>query len=174
VRRLYIAAAFVFIVGACTTGFNPCDQQSDVTGHWTFTLEPVDGGLPDANPIPTPDTISADLQQQPSSNLFGFGAPVWGTLKSTDPGFFATLEIPRLMMNNGSKTGAVLGCRLRINVPIEMPVNDDNVPPGPLRLSLVGRISAPHMMVGDPSSRVIRVADTSSTPEEFTWTGTQP
>ena len=140
----------LFLLAGCPgTSFTTCAAEPDLTGHWTLSLAPIDG-----NSIPRKDTIEADLMQmkRPNSNL---GALIWGTLTSTDKGFFDTLAIPQLVMNNGSKTGGVVGCAVKINVPVTTMVTDDDADNGPLRLSLSGTIVASGMMNGDPST-VIR------------------
>lgn len=144
--------------------FTSCQYQADLTGHWLLSLTPTsgDGG------IPAPDTIDAQLQQVGRS---GLGAFVWGTLTSSDKGAFDTVSIPQLMHNNGDKTGGVLGCRLQINVPIDMPVTDDDQDDdGPLRLSLAGNITGMGMLTGIAGA-MIRV-DTGSE-GAFTWSGVQ-
>ena len=82
------------------------------------------------------------------------------------------LEIPQLVNNNGSKTGALVGCELKINIPVTNVVTDDNVENGPLRLSLTGTIVRRGMMTGDAST-VIRVDNPAMMPETFTWSGIQ-
>ena len=107
--------------------------------------------------------------KRPNSTL---GALIWGTLTSTDKGFFDTLQIPQLVMNNGGKTGGVVGCAVKINVPVTTTVTDDDADNGPLRISLSGSIVANGMMEGDPST-VIRVDNMAMTQETFTWSGVQ-
>ena len=94
-------------------------------------------------------------------------------LTSADKGAFDTITIPQLTHNDGGKTGGVLGCELRINVPIDMPVTDDNQDDdGPLRLSLSGSIVGQGMLAGD-SATMIRVDDSTMSQGSFTWTGAQ-
>jgi hypothetical protein len=100
----------------------------------------------------------------------GIGNLVWGTLTAADPGLFGTIAIPELVKNNGSKTGGVLGCSLKINVPVATTVSDDDADDGPLRLSLSGSISSRGMMTGDVST-VIRVDDSQMRVRSFIWTG---
>jgi hypothetical protein len=107
--------------------------------------------------------------KRPNSNL---GALIWGTLTSTDKGFFDTLAIPELVMNNGSKTGGVVGCAVKINVPVTTMVTDDDADNGPLRISLSGAIVGSGMMNGDPST-LIRVDNQAMTGETFTWSAVQ-
>ncbi len=166
-RALVLAAFLLPLTGCPGTSLTTCASEPDITGHWTLTLTPA-GDVT----IPRNDTIEADLQQmkRPNSTL---GALIWGTLVSADKGFFDALAIPQLVMNNGSKTGAVVGCALKINVPATAMVTDDNTDPGPLRLSLSGSIVAKGMLAGDPSSALIRVEDASMTVETFTWSGVQ-
>ena len=79
------------------------------------------------------------------------------------------------MHNNGSKTGSELGCTLQINVPVAMPVSDDNSNQGPLRIALGGKVDAPHHMTGIPgASAVVLVEEPGGTPRSFAWTATQP
>ena len=127
----------LLLAGCPGTSFTTCAAEPDLTGHWTLTLD-----RSDASGIPRPDTIEAYLAQmrRPNSTL---GALIWGTLVSTDRGFFDTLQIPQLVMNNGGKTGGVVGCAVRINVPVTTMVTDDNADNGPLRLSLAGTIVGP-------------------------------
>jgi len=166
VRGLLLASVLC-LTGCPGSSLTTCGFEPDISGHWTFTLNPVTGG----GGIPRPDTIEAELRQvkRPNSTL---GALIWGTLVSTDKGFFDTLQIPELVSNNGSKTGAVVGCDVKINVPVAAQVPDDNTDPGPLRIDLTGAIVAKGMMTGDPSS-LIRAEDTTMTPETFTWSGVQ-
>jgi hypothetical protein len=82
------------------------------------------------------------------------------------------LQIPRLIANNGSKTGGLVGCNVRINVPVTTMLTDDDADNGPLRISLAGTIVAKGMMSGDPST-VIRVDNMAMTQETFTWSGVQ-
>ena len=156
--------------GGCGNNpFTACSLDPDLTGHWIFTLTPIaDGGAS----MDAGDVIDAQLQQVKRSS--GLGALIWGTLTSADKGAFDTITIPQLMHNDGGKTGGVLGCELRINVPIDMPVtDDDNDDDGPLRISLSGTISGQGMLAGDLST-MIRVDDPTMTQGSFTWTGAQP
>jgi len=107
--------------------------------------------------------------KRPNSNL---GALIWGTLTSTDKGFFDTLAIPQLVMNNGGKTGGVVGCAVKINVPVTTMVTDDDADNGPLRISLSGAITGARTMTGDPST-LIRVDNQAMTEETFTWSAVQ-
>ena len=166
-RPVVLLLPLLFLLAGCPgTSFTTCDAEPDLTGHWTLSLEPID-----AASIPRKDTLEADLVQmkRPNSNL---GALIWGTLTSTDKGFFDVLQIPQLVMNNGSKTGGVVGCSVKINIPVASDVTDDDVDNGPLRLSLTGAIVAHGMMTGDPST-VIRVDNKAMTQETFTWSGVQ-
>jgi len=68
----------------------------------------------------------------------------------------------------------VLGCDLQINIPIAVPVSDDDQDQGPLRLALGGRVTAPRTLLGDPmQSTLILVEDPAARVRRFTWTGTQ-
>jgi hypothetical protein len=166
VRPVLLASLLFTLAGCPGSSLTTCGFEPDTSGHWTFTLNQIGAGG-----IPRPNTIEADLQQmkRPNSTL---GALIWGTLVSTDKGFFDTLQIPQLVMNNGSKTGAVVGCALKINVPIAMTVTDDDMDQGPLRISLTGSIVGQGAITGDPST-VIRVEDNTMTQETFTWSGVQ-
>ncbi len=166
--RPVLLASLLFTLAGCPgSSLTTCGYEPDISGHWTFTLSQVGG----TSSIPRNATIEADLVQmkRPNSTL---GALIWGTLVSTDKGFFDTLQIPQLVMNNGSKTGAVVGCALKINVPIAMTVTDDDMDQGPLRLSLTGSIVGKGAITGEPST-VTRVEDTTMTEETFTWSGVQ-
>jgi hypothetical protein len=160
-----LAATVLLVGGGCGNNpFTACSEEPDLTGHWVISTTPSDGGVGG-------DTIDAQLLQVKRAS--GLGALVWGTLVSSDKGAFDTLEIPQLMHNDGSKTGGVLGCELRINVPVDTPVTDDDQDDdGPLRLSLSGSISAQGMLAGDLST-MIRVDDPTMTQGSFTWTGAQ-
>jgi hypothetical protein len=167
-RRALLLAALLLLPGCPGSSLTTCGAEPDLTGHWTMTLMPMSGV---AATIPRSDTIEADLTQmkRPNSTL---GALIWGTLVSSDQGFFDTLMIPRLIMNNGGKTGGSVGCSLKINVPVTSMVTDDDADNGPLRLSLSGSITAHGMITGD-SSTVIRVDNPAMLPETFTWSGVQ-
>jgi hypothetical protein len=160
----------------CDTPLGSCSKRADLTGHWTITIDPFDG---DAgvmgDVIPRSATLDADLMQVQSNNVFGIGASVWGTITSRDKGFFDSITIPQLKKNNGNKTGAELGCTVKINVPIATPVRDDNTEQGPLRIALAGQIIHFGQMQGDlRSSTVILAEDPTMTPRRFAWTATQP
>jgi hypothetical protein len=165
VLRLLLVPLLLAFSGCPGSSLTTCDAEPDISGHWTLTLDAIGAGG-----IPRTDTIEADLAQmkRPNSNI---GALIWGTLTSTDKGFFDALQIPQLVMNNGSKTGGVVGCTVRINVPVTSMVTDDDVDNGPLRISLAGSV-ADHKMTGDPST-VIRVDNMAMTQETFTWSGVQ-
>jgi len=165
-RALALAPLLFVLTGCPGSSLTTCGVEPDITGHWTFSLDPIGAGG-----IPHGDTIEADLVQmkRPSSTI---GALIWGTLTSTDKGFFDAVQIPQLIMNNGGKTGGVVGCTVRINVPVTTNVTDDDVDNGPLRISLAGAIVGNGMMTGDPST-VIRVDNMAMTQETFTWSGVQ-
>ena len=165
--RVALLVPLLFALSGCPgSSLTTCGAEPDITGHWTITLQPIGAGG-----IPRADTIEADLQQmpRPGSTL---GALIWGTLTSTDKGFFDELQIPQLVMNNGSKTGGIVGCAVKINVPVTTMVTDDDADNGPLRLSLSGTIAANKMMSGDPST-VVRVDNAAMNQETFTWSGVQ-
>lgn len=166
IRPLLLAPLALLVAGCPGTSFTNCAAEPDITGHWTLSLQPID-----ASSIPRKDTIEADLTQmkRPSSTL---GALIWGTLTSTDKGFFDTLQIPQLVMNNGGKTGGVVGCAVKINVPVTTMVTDDNADNGPLRISLAGVIAGAGVINGDPST-LIRVDNQAMTEETFTWSAVQ-
>lgn len=167
-RRAFLLAALLTLPGCPGSSLTTCGAEPDITGHWTLTLTPLASG---GATIPRGDTVEADLQQmkRPNSTL---GALIWGTLLSSDSGFFDTLMIPRLVMNNGGKTGGIVGCSLKINVPVTSMVTDDDADNGPLRLSLAGTVTARGMMTGD-SSTVIRVDNPAMLPETFSWSAVQ-
>jgi hypothetical protein len=177
-RRRAIGLSLLILAAGCGNGpLGSCDKQQDLTGAWTLSLTPVDGDAGvSGQVIPRRDTVVADLMQIKSAGLLGIGAAIWGRLTSSDKGFFDTLQIPQLTKNNGSKTGAALSCTVKINIPAVTPVSDDDVDQGPLRLALVGQVSARGMMLGDPArSTVILVEDgEGGVPRHFAWTGAQP
>jgi hypothetical protein len=164
-----VAALFAIVAFCAGCPDTSCSYEPDVTGSWTFTLEPTDGGAPT---LPAVMTIDAQLKQVKSDNALGLGAQLWGTLTASDKGAFDMLTIPPLMHNNGSKTGAIFGCELKINVPIAMPVSDDNVDQGPLRVALTGDVSARGMIAGRVST-LIRKDDEKKRQRSFVWTGAQ-
>jgi hypothetical protein len=145
-----------------------------VSGSWTLSLTPLDGDAGVSTSLPRPDTILAQLTQVRPPGI-ALGRLLYGTLTSTDKGFFDTVSIPMLTMNDGSKTGSMLGCSLSINVPIATPVSDDNRDQGPLRIALAGRIAARGQLVGDSQrSSLVAVDDQTQTARHFAWSGTQP
>ena len=160
--------------GCGSGGVGACEAQDDVSGAWTLSLTSLDADGGVASSLPRPDTIFAQLSQVRPPGI-ALGRLLYGTLTSTDKGFFDTVGIPMLTMNDGSKTGSMLGCSLSINVPIASPVSDDNQPQGPLRISLAGRVSARGQMAGDSQrSSLILVEDQTQTVRHFAWSGTQP
>jgi hypothetical protein len=166
------------LVGGCegSAPLGTCDKQADLTGRWTIQAAPFDGDAGVMGDVmPRSFTIEADLKQVKSTSAFNVGHGVWGTLTANDKGVFGELKIPELLKNDGSKTGAALSCTIKINIPIEMPVTDDNLDQGPLRLSLTGKIVEKGMMLGDLNkSLVIMVEDQMMMPRHFAWTATQP
>jgi hypothetical protein len=166
VLRLLLLPLLLLFSGCPGSSLTTCGAEPDITGHWTLSLDAIGAGG-----IPRPDKIEAELVQmkRPNSTI---GALIWGTLTSTDKGFFDALAIPQLIMNNGGKTGGVVGCTVRINVPVTTVVTDDDADNGPLRISLAGAITGNGVMAGDPST-VIRVDNTAMTQETFTWSGVQ-
>jgi hypothetical protein len=155
---------------ACTPS---CSDEPDVTGSWSLSLspEPPDAGVPAT--IPSNVSVSADLVQGPSTNFLGISHYVYGTLTASDASYFGTLTIPQLMNNHGSKTGAILGCKIAINVPIATPVTDDDVDQGPLRIALLGSIDAPGHLTGNDGSQLIMSDDPKNTERSFSWAGTK-
>jgi hypothetical protein len=166
VRALLLAPLLFLLTGCPGSSLTGCGAEPDLSGHWTFTLDPIGAGG-----IPRGDIIEADLAQmkRPNSTI---GALIWGTLTSTDKGFFDVLTIPQLIMNNGGKTGGVVGCTVRINVPVTNTVTDDDADNGPLRISLAGAITSSGVMTGDPST-VLRRDNMAMAEETFTWSGAQ-
>ncbi len=163
-----LLAAILCCAGCPGSSLTTCAAEPDITGHWSFTLDPA---VETGTPIPRADTVEADLFQMPRPNST-IGALIWGTLTSSDKGFFDAIAIPQLVMNNGSKTGGVVGCAVKINVPVASMVTDDDADNGPLRISMSGTIVARGMMKGDPST-VIRVENQAMTGESFTWSAVQ-
>jgi hypothetical protein len=147
-----------------------CGDEPDVSGGWTLQLSPsaLDAGTAT---IPSELTLDAELAQAGKTDFLGLGHYVYGTLSSTDPTYFGDLTIPRLTMNDGSKTGAILGCTLRINIPVAAPVSDDNVDQGPLRLALAGQVTMKGVLTGVDSSTLIMSSDANATVRSFTWHG---
>ena len=65
------------------------------------------------------DVVTADLMQMNAGNVLDIGRRLWGTLTSQDAAFFdKPLAIPQLVNDGGLKSGAALGCMLRINIPL--------------------------------------------------------
>lgn len=158
---------------ACRDGLGACEEMRDVSGPWQITAVPSAVVAMGKSTIPRTTTMTATLEQQPSNNVFGLGALVYGTVASDDKGFFDSLAIPRLTMNDGSKTGAALGCRVTLNVPIESSVTDDNVKQGPMRISLAGRVTAFGGMLSVPElSTVVMTDDPLAVERTFEWTAT--
>jgi hypothetical protein len=153
------------VAGCSAVGIGACDKQPDVTGDWMLSFT-----TSTAPTITAPTTVAAHFEQQPQTG-FGLGRLVYGTLTAMDKSLFDQLTIPPLLHNDGSKTGVVLGCSMKVNVPIATPVSDDNLDQGPLRLALAGKIDAPGHMVDDGRSSVIAVDDTAMTMRSFAWTG---
>jgi hypothetical protein len=168
-----LAALFAIVAFCAGCPDTTCGYEPDITGAWTFTLTPTDGGGDGGAPtLPHAMSIDAQLKQVKSDNALGLGAQLWGTLVSSDKGAFDMLTIPPLMHNNGSKTGAIFGCELKINVPIATPVSDDNVDQGPLRVALTGDVTGRGVIVGQVST-LIRQDDKKKVQRSFTWTGAQ-
>ncbi len=146
-----------------------CSDEPDVTGAWVVSLSPLAADAGVRATIPEAATLDAQLLQGGSTDFLNIGRHLYGTLSARDPSYFGTLEIPRLMHNDGGKSGAVLGCALRINVPIATPVTDDNVDQGPLRITLAGKIIGKGSMLGTEGSRLILASDPTQTDRAFVW-----
>jgi hypothetical protein len=170
-RLTALCAILACCAGCPGQSLTTCASEPDVTGNWTFTLTPTDGGAPTL-PDGMTMTIDAELRQVRSDNALGLGAQLWGTMTSSDKGAFDVIMIPQLMHNNGSKTGAIFGCELKINVPIAMPVHDDDTDQGPLRLALTGNVTARATIAGQLST-LIRQDDKMKLQRSFVWTGVQ-
>jgi hypothetical protein len=176
IALLLLALSLPGCAGCGDSPLGSCSTQPDLTGRWILNAAPFDGdaGIK-GDVVPRPFVLDADLKQVKSSAAFNIGHGVWGTITSRDKGVFDTLQIPQLTKNNGGKTGAELECTVQINIPIAMPVSDDNADQGPLRLALAGKIVQNRMMVGDPDkSLVIMVDDPAMLPRHFAWIATQP
>ena len=159
------------VAGCANGGLGACEVQPDISGAWTIQLTPLDVSDGGAATIPRSNTLHASLEQVDPGSL-SLGKLVWGSVASDDPNFFGVLQIPRLTHNGGSKTGATLGCQIQINIPLDMPVTDDDTPPMSYKLQLGGAITAAGMMIGDPTlSSVILDADPQNVPRSFSWTG---
>jgi hypothetical protein len=169
-RAAALGAIFAFCAGC--PGSTTCSYEPDITGNWALSLNPTNGPDGGAPTLPHGMTVAAQLQQVRSDNALGLGAQLWGTLTSSDKEAFDVLMIPQLMHNNGSKTGAIFGCELKINVPIATPVTDDNNDQGPLRLALTGDVTARGVIAGQLST-LIRRDDDKKLQRSFTWTGAQ-
>jgi hypothetical protein len=151
-----------------------CELEPDVSGSWTLQLTPVpvaDGGAQDT--IPGPDTVTAQLRQVKPPGILSLGRLIYGTLTSADASFFDPIMIPELMNNGGSKTGALFGCEIAINVPVNPPTDNDTDPAGPLRIGLAGTITARGKM-GSNGKRSTLILKTDMISREFSWTATQP
>jgi hypothetical protein len=170
----FFALATPSLVACPGSSEGTCGDERDVSGSWRFVLTPapLDGGAP-VTTLDQPIDIDATLEQAGSTDFLNLGHYVYGTLTASDPGAFTTLTIPRLTMNDGSKSGAVLGCALRINVPIASPVSDDNVDQGPMRISLAGQIDSPGHVLGMDGSQLIRSDEPTKKQRSFAWTGSR-
>lgn len=164
-RGLVLVAmlALPLLSGCPNAPFTTCDNEPDVTGRWLLTLTPNEGEV-----VTTGSTVDAQLMQVKRSS--GFGSLIWGTLTAANKQLFDTLTIPQLRNNNGSKTGAVLACEIKINIPVSEQVTDDDQDNGPLRLSLAGTIVARGMIDGDTCTVI---PEGSSMQASFRWTGVQ-
>jgi hypothetical protein len=171
-RWLSFVVLFFVVLGACSgDAITNCDNEPDVTGSWALTLTPAPGDLGMGTSITDTVEVTAELEQAGKTDIFAIGHYVYGTVTASNADYFGTLTIPRLLQNNGGKTGAVLGCELRVNVPIATNVTDDNLDQGPLRLSLAGSVIGKGVLAGGDISTLIQVADPTQTPRAFSWTG---
>jgi hypothetical protein len=163
---------------ACNGALTACGQESNITGEWIFSATPLHGDF-GAPALSEPFTIDAQLEQAGKSDPFAIGRYVYGTLTASDPDVFGTITIPMLTNNQGPKTGDIRGCTIQLNVPIDMPVSDDDSDDmGPVRVRLSGNVTQAGMMASsDPSSDqpsvVVLVSDPSSTARQFAWTAVQ-
>ena len=176
-RSLVLVLALAPLV-ACGEGVGTCGNQADITGTWDITATPLvtDGGTAS---LMNAFTIEANLVQAERIDFLGIGHFVHGTLTASDASVFGTLAIPELRHNSGNKSGAILGCKVGIHVPIAAPVTDDNVEQGPDRVALSGQVTQRGYMESvvvtsamDDSS-VVLTSDPSSTARQFSWTATQ-
>lgn len=159
------------LLAACPGGgIGQCEEMKDFSGTWDFTFTPSTTKL---QTVPRTAHATATLTQRKSDNFLGIGWLLWGTITSDDAGFFSSLTIPQLVMNDGSKTGALLGCRMKVNVPAAMPVHDNNEDEGPIRLTLTGRLKEAGVLISDPDeSMIILVEDPNQEVRFFEWTAT--
>ena len=130
------------LAGCPGSSLTTCGAEPDLTGHWTLHARAFDGDA-GGRTCPARRHRRSRPRADEASEQHPLGALIWGTLTSTDKGFFDTLTIPQLVMNNGSKTGGVVGCTVKINVPVATMVTDDDADNGPLRIALPGRLSRP-------------------------------
>jgi len=165
-------------LAGCPGGIGACDKEPDLTGTWRVTVDPVPSEARDLgsdDTVPRSFTIDAALTQVPPSGVLSVGRYVRGALHASDPGYFSDVTIPALDHNNGSKTGAVLGCTMQINIPIASSVSDDNQDQGPLRISLGGAITAPGLLTGaTESSSLVMTSDPQSVVRRFVWKAVRP
>ncbi len=166
-------------LGGCPAGgIGACEKEPDLTGAWRFSLDPVPAEARDLGSeetLPRSFTIDAQLSQVPPVGVLSVGRFVRGTLHASDPAFFGDLVIAPLDHNNGSKTGAVLGCTVQINVPASSPVSDDNQDQGPLTIALGGTITRAGVMTGSPeSSSLVMMQDAQMVRRRFVWTAVRP
>ena len=175
--RLLLPLFVLAPLAACGSAVGTCGNEGDITGTWDIvaTPSPEDAGTAGLPPF----TIEADLVQAGSIDFLGIGHFVYGTLTASDPGVFGRLTIPELKHNSGNKSGAILGCKLGIHVPVATPVTDDNVDQGPNRIALSGQVTMTGHMESvismDPTdeSSVLLSSETAPTRRTFSWTATQ-
>lgn len=148
-----------------------CGDEPDVTGTWHLHLSAAPGDAGVAATIADTVEVTATLEQAGPTDFLGLGRYVYGSLRANDPRYFSVLEIPRLVHNDGSKSGAILGCRLSLNVPIASPVSDDDMPQGPMRIALVGKVTAPGTLLGQEGSRLLLESEPGAPVRDYAWTG---
>ena len=173
------ALAWAVGLGGCPAGgIGACEKEPELSGAWRFSLDPMPDAARDLGSdetLPRSFTIDAQLTQVPPVGVLSVGRYLRGTMRASDPAFFGELTIPPLDHNNGSKTGAVLGCTMQINVPMATPVSDDNEDQGPLRIALGGTITAVGVMTGTPeTSSLVMVQDAQMVRRRFVWTAVRP
>jgi hypothetical protein len=175
---LSIVVSSILVQAACDGSLTACGEESDISGELTISATPLPGDF-GAPALPESFTIDAQLDQAGKTDFFSIGRYVYGTLTASDPNVFGTISIPMLVHNDGPKTGVVRGCTIQLNVPIDMPVTDDNGDDmGPVRVRLSGNVTGKGTMVGeDPTSQepsvVALVSDASNMARPFAWTAVQ-
>ena len=175
--RLLLPLFVIATLSACGAGVGTCGNEADITGSWDIvaTPSPQDAGAAALQTF----SIEASLVQAGRIDFLGIGHFVYGTLTASDPAVFGMLTIPELQHNSGTKSGAILGCKLGIHVPVAMPVTDDNVDQGPNRIALSGQVTMTGHMESVAStdaaddSSVLLSGEPGATRTTFSWTATQ-